>query len=164
MDPQDRLSACWAIQECQKCTHSRHGCGWCPFSGTCVPTSTLLKPLSHPNTCPLAAERFELRTKALGCGCSTTTLLSVVVTVFATIIALAVLYVLGLGVASVSRKALLGSWSGWELEIEDDASRRGHAWRRSNGLTRFFRRRQLALTAESEQERMTERTRLMGPR
>ena len=162
MDPQDRLSACWTIQECQKCTHSRHGCGWCPFSATCVPTSTLLKPLSHPNTCPLAAERFELRTKTLGCGCSTTTLLSIVVTVFATIVALAVLYVLGLGVASVSRKALFGSWRGWELEVDDNTSRRGHPWRRSNGLTRFFRRRQLDFTAESEQERMTERTRLMG--
>ena len=87
-----RLAGCWRIQNCHACTHSRHGCGWCPHSSTCVPVSSLLQPMSDAKTCPSRGERFELRTKALGCGCSTTTFLSIVVTVFATIAALLLIY------------------------------------------------------------------------
>ena len=88
----DRLAACWRIQNCYACTHSKHGCGWCPHTSTCVPVSSIFEPISNAQTCPSRDERYELRTKALGCGCSTATFLSVVVTVFVTIAALILLY------------------------------------------------------------------------
>ena len=136
--------------------------GWCPSSNACVATTDLLAPITHPHLCPLRSERFELRTKALGCGCSTTTLLSVIVAVFATVFALAFLA----GVVSVllrfNRAFGTGTWNGWEVDVKEDGSRDGHHWRRSNAATSFFRRTALGLTKESEQERLTERSRLLG--
>jgi len=157
-----RLSACWSVQDCRSCTHSSHGCGWCPYSSSCVPTTNLLKPVSDANICPLRSERFELRTKALGCGCSTTTLISVIVTVFATIAALALLYGIGLAIFWANRVFGSGTWNGWEIEVKEDGTKEGHQWRRSNAVTSFFRRTTLKATTESEQEQVTERSRLLG--
>ncbi|EMC94230.1 hypothetical protein BAUCODRAFT_94432 [Baudoinia panamericana UAMH 10762] len=159
---QDRLAACWELQDCRSCINSHHGCGWCPTSGACVATTNLLAPVSHPDVCPLRSERFELRTKALGCGCSTTTLLSVIVTVFATIAALALLYGIGLLLLQINQAFGTGSWNGIEIEVKDDGTRHERQWRRSNAFTSFFRRMTLKATKESEQEQMTERSRLLG--
>ncbi|KAK5137713.1 hypothetical protein LTR08_007284 [Meristemomyces frigidus] len=157
-----RAGACWSVQNCNSCTHSKHGCGWCPYSSTCVPTTNLLKPVSDANVCPLRAERFELRTKALGCGCSTTTLLSVIVTIFATIAALALLYGVGIALMRFNQVFGSGTWEGIELEVEDDGTRKEHAWHRSNAVTSYVRRTTLKATKESEQEQVTERSRLLG--
>ncbi|TKA24644.1 hypothetical protein B0A50_06404 [Salinomyces thailandicus] len=162
MTPQDRLSKCWGHQDCHSCTNSAAGCGWCPFSATCVATTNLLKPLAHPDICPLRSERFELRTKALGCGCSTTTLVSVIVTVFATIAGLAVLYALGVALVRFNQVVGTGTWNGWEVEVKEDGLREAHQWRRANAVTTFFRRTKLKATKESEQELVTERSRLLG--
>lgn len=130
MNIDDRLLKCWRNQDCGSCTHSRYGCGWCPYSSTCVPVSSLLQPLSDAQTCPLRSERFELRTRALGCGCSTTTFLTVVVTVFATITALLLIYGISIVARRLDRTFISGSWHGWQLQIDDDGLRSGRQWKR----------------------------------
>ncbi|KAK3110154.1 hypothetical protein LTR53_015847 [Teratosphaeriaceae sp. CCFEE 6253] len=158
----DRADACWGIQNCHACTHSSHGCGWCPYSSTCVPTTNLLKPISDAQVCPLRAERYELRTKALGCGCSTTTLLSVLVTVLATIVGLVLLGLIGYVLSFINQAFGTGTWNGVEVEVKDDGTRDEREWRRSNAVSSFIRRTTLKATTESEQEQVTERTRLLG--
>ena len=157
-----RAGACWSIQNCHSCTHSKHGCGWCPYSSTCVPTSNLLKPISDADVCPLREERWELRTKALGCGCSTTTLLSILVTIFATIAGLVLFYGLALALVQLNKIFGPGSFGGTEIEVEDDGTRKERQWRRSNAVTSFVRSTALKATKESEQEQVTERSRLLG--
>lgn len=161
---QERAAACWRHQDCGSCLDEKRGCGWCPASSICVPASTLLDPVSHKHICPFESERFELRTKALGCGCSTTTLLSVIVTVFATLAALALLY--GLVVALRALNPFLGTGraAGWEIQFKDDGAVVEKAWRRKGPWYRF--RRQVlpedSLRTRSEQEARTERSRLLG--
>ena len=159
---QSRQHACWKIQDCKGCLRSDHGCGWCPTSATCVPATNLLEPVTHKDICPLDSERFELRTKALGCGCSTTTLLSVIVTVFATIAGLILLYGIVRAIALLNQAFGSGQWQGWEIEVKEDGSRNEREWTRSNSVTSWFRRIFLKATKESEQEQVTERSRLLG--
>ena len=134
----------------------------CPYSSTCVPTTNLLKPVSDAHVCPLRAERYELRTKALGCGCSTTTILSIIVTIFATIAALALLGLLSYVFLSFDEAFGTGTWNGVEIEVKDDGTRQERQWRRSNAVSSFFRTTTLKATKESEQEQVTERSRLLG--
>lgn len=161
----DRLAACWRIQRCYACTHSSHGCGWCPHTSTCVPVSSLLQPISDSKTCPSRDERFELRTRALGCGCSTATFLSIVVTVFATIAALALLYGIAVLLGRLNGVFGTGSWRGLELEVKEDGSRVEKEWKRhpwTEKLTAIFRTDPARSPDKSEQELVTERTRLLG--
>lgn len=164
MDQQSRLSACWSHQACHACITSPHGCGWCPYSATCIPATNPLQPVvSHAGTCPLRAERFELRTRAFGCACSTTTLLSILGTVLATLLALAVLWGVGTAVVRVDRTFGSGTWGGWAVEVKDDGAREQRPWRRANAVARFFGRAARGGTREeSEQERVTERSRLLS--
>ena len=159
-----RLEQCWRISSCHTCINSPSRCGWCPQSSTCIPASSLLEPISNAKICPLKAERFELRTKALGCGCSTTTLLSVIVTVFATIVALVLIYGVGVVVLRCNAAFGTGTWRGIEVEIKDDGSRMERQWtRRGTWVSRmgsFFRRRGSS-SDKSEQELTTERSRLL---
>lgn len=164
MQADDRLAACWRLGDCKSCTHSDHSCGWCPSSSTCVPANHLLEPISNPNVCPLASERFELRTRALGCGCSTITLLSIFVTVFATIVGLFVLYGLGIVLKYLNQHYGTGLWQGWEVDLKDSGSRDEHEWRRrglwSRSVASLSRR--LGWQGDrSEQEQITERSRLL---
>ncbi|KAK4501752.1 hypothetical protein PRZ48_007561 [Zasmidium cellare] len=159
----DRFEACWRIQDCGSCINDKHSCGWCPFSSTCVPVSSLVDPVSNGAICPLSSERFELRTKALGCGCSTTTLLSVIVTVFATIAALALLFGIGWFIKRVNPVLGSGTYKGTEIEVKDDGTRDIRQWERDNWrkwLYRIFARPDLK--HHSEQEEVTERSRLLG--
>lgn len=159
----DRFAACWRLQDCSTCIHSKHGCGWCPYSSTCVPANNLLDPISNDGICPLWSERWELRTRTLGCGYSTTTLLSILVTVLATIAALALLYGIGLAVSRVNPFLGTGNFTGTEMEIKDDGSRHERLWLRDTWrkyLYRAFARPDLK--NHSEQEEITERSRLLG--
>ncbi|CAL3962224.1 unnamed protein product [Diplocarpon coronariae] len=74
------LKLCWTQQECGECLGTRSApCSWCPSSGACIPNPShpqLLAPFSKPYICPLSTERWELRTKALGCNISTITILA----------------------------------------------------------------------------------------
>lgn len=127
---EDRLAACWRIQSCDGCVNSRYGCGWCPVSAICIPASSLLEPVVDNNICPYPEERFELRTRALGCKCSTTTFISVVVSVFVTIATLFVFYILGFGILRLNHSFGTGAWRGTELKIENGQVRQEEEWRR----------------------------------
>jgi hypothetical protein len=158
----DRLAACWRIQNCYNCIHSKHGCGWCPQSSTCVPASLLLEPVSNARVCPIRDERFELRTKALGCGCSTITLLSVIVTVFATIVGLLLLYGFAILVYKFNHNFGTGTWRGIEVEVKNDGTRFERQWERTErGKNLSFLHRIGFWSNKSEQEQVTERTRLL---
>ena len=169
MDPKqndDILALCWRHQTCNSCINSKHRCGWCPYSSTCIPASNLLSPVANAHICPLRNERFELRTKALGCGCSATTLLSIIVTVFATLAAAALLWGVGLLVLRFNRNFGTGTWRGVEVEFKDDGARVEKEWKRDSWtgkLAEFFRSRRVGMSlTKSEQELVTERTRLLG--
>ncbi|GAB7351025.1 hypothetical protein MBLNU459_g1513t1 [Dothideomycetes sp. NU459] len=103
----------------------------CKQSSTCVPASNLLAPLRAP-VCPLGSERYELRTRALGCDCSTRTLLSVLVTVLATAAGLALLYLLVLATVWALRIWGPGAWGGWEIEVGPDGKVTEGVWVRRN--------------------------------
>lgn len=96
----------------------------------------LLSPIRHKGICALESERFELRTSGLGCQVSTITFLTSIVTIFATIFGLLVLYGLvkvleWIGVALKARK---GGW-----RIHEDGT--GEIWvRRSEGWGKWWRR------------------------
>lgn len=127
-----------------------------------MPASTLLDPVFKPSLCPLAEDRFELRTKTLGCGCSTTTLLSIIISVVATLFAILILYSIFLCARFVNRVYGTGSRCGWELGIADDGGRRGKLWARPTWTLTFgtlFQRKDL--THCSEQDQTTERSRLL---
>ncbi|KEQ59100.1 uncharacterized protein M437DRAFT_57886 [Aureobasidium melanogenum CBS 110374] len=131
----DRRKGCWRNQDCNSCLRSKYSCGWCPSSSTCVPSpKNLLSPLNHP-VCPLASERYELRTAALGCKCSTYTLLSIIITVFCTLGA----------VLFVSLVLWLLKWwgrtmrsGGWEIVVEEDGTVREGTWRRGSWWPRWM--------------------------
>jgi len=64
---------CWRRQSCGGCLTEEDGvvCSWCPLSSICVPNHSklpILAPLQNPEICPFgASERWELRTRPLGC-------------------------------------------------------------------------------------------------
>ncbi|KAF2841335.1 hypothetical protein M501DRAFT_545851 [Patellaria atrata CBS 101060] len=131
-DDRERLRKCWRIQSCGRCLSNDARCGWCPYSSTCLPlpsthNPSILTPLTHP-LCPLRPERYELRTRALGCDCSTYTLLAILITVASTIGAGLLLWLLvwllrklwrGMKGAGLGRsggwemRVVEGSWGGW---------------------------------------------------
>lgn len=129
-----REKGCWRIQDCGSCLKSKHRCGWCPSSSTCVPATNLLSPINHP-VCPLASERYELRTSALGCNCSTTTLLSVIVAVFSTIAAILLLSLVLWLLKWWGRTMRSG---GWEIVVQEDGTVREGTWRRGSLWPRFL--------------------------
>jgi hypothetical protein len=128
-----------------------------------VPASSLIDPVFEADICPSSQDRFELRTRTLGCGCSTTTLLSVIVAVVSTLVALLILYAILLCTRALNQIYGTGARRGWEIEVLDDGSLKGKPWARPSWSTSFhswFHRRDL--TACSEQEERTERSRLLS--
>lgn len=164
MSPNDRLAACWRINNCNACINSNTGCGWCPYSSTCIPTTGILEPITRRGVCPWANERYELRTKTFGCACSTTTLLSIIVTIFATLAAFALLYVFGILVWRLNKTLGTGSWGGVEVELKSDGARVERQWYRGGWLSKLkTKSRQSRLHGDlSEQDIKTERSRLLG--
>jgi len=160
---QDRLNACWGISDCQNCIHDPHGCGWCPTSSACIPASSLLEPISR-NVCPYRGERYELRTKTLGCNCSTTTFLSVFATVWITIAAIIALSIILRGLRYCNDTFGSGTWRGLEVEIKGHGARVERQWKQGSWFGNLGRQ----LTGgslssnRSEQEQRTERSRLLG--
>lgn len=173
-----RAAACWRNQDCKSCTHDKHNCGWCPYSSSCIPASSLLDPIfssssshkknknKHKNNfaCPLPSEHYELRTATLGCGCSTTTLLSVVVTVFATIATLVLLVAIGWFLKHLNPFFGSGVIAGTEIEVKEGGQREEHEWYRPGlgSKVREWWNSKADLSNRSEQEAVTERTRLLG--
>jgi len=105
---------------------------WYEQSSTCVPIPTghasLLAPIRNSRICPLFDERFELRTATFGCGCSTLTLLTSIITVLCTVAGFLLLW----GLFSVISKSITwtrGTRGGWMIRLEDDGPRRrGQIW------------------------------------
>lgn len=134
LDPQALLSGnetsdellkyCWSQQECRGCL-DRGPCSWCPTTSTCIPNTAsiqLLAPIGNPDVCPHWAERWELRTRPLGCYVSTITFLACIVSILSTF------FVIGLAVTGfkfgrwVRRKwkgREEGWWRGWRLRLVD---------------------------------------------
>ena len=112
-------------------------------SGTCLPLPQdgfskafpLLSPLKHKDTCAYGPERFELRTSGLGCQVSTITFLTSLVTIFATIAGLIVLYGLIKLIQGIvfSVRAQKG---GWYVEVIEDVGGVGDSFRRAGVWTR----------------------------
>lgn len=128
-----------------------------------MPATSLLDPVFKADICPSSQERFELRTKTLGCGCSTTTLLSVIVTVVSTLVALLILYAILVCTRALNQVYGTGARRGWEIEVFDDGTMKGQPWARPS-WTRTFKSwfHHKDLTASSEQEERTERSRLLS--
>ncbi|KAH8675481.1 hypothetical protein BX600DRAFT_507720 [Xylariales sp. PMI_506] len=88
---------CWKHQNCRDCIWEEKGCSWCPLSWSCVPNPhsiALLAPAWNEEICPHWAERWEIRTRPLGCQVSTITSLTSIVSILSTIIFLLLLFVI----------------------------------------------------------------------
>ncbi|KAI0135150.1 hypothetical protein F4814DRAFT_400020 [Daldinia grandis] len=122
------LQRCWRIQNCKECLKEESDCSWCPFSWTCVPNSNqiqLLAPAWNENVCPHWAERWEIRTRPLGCQVSTITTLASLVSIASTLafVLLVTLVVFGIRRLMGYNKKNPGWWRIWEYD-----------WRRWNEL------------------------------
>jgi hypothetical protein len=83
-------------------------------TSTCIPNTApiqIIAPIGNPDICPLWSERWELRTRPLGCHVSTITLLTCIVSVLVTFL------VIGLAVLAF----LFGRWlqRRWKGRRED---------------------------------------------
>lgn len=113
-------------------------------SSTCLPlpldpfssTFPLLSPLAHKFICATGPERFELRTKGLGCQVSTITFLTSLVTIGCTLFGVVVLYGVVLGVRNL-RRVVWGWRGGWEVYGDG----REGVWVRRKGWRRWVSRR-----------------------
>lgn len=154
----ERLATCWTNQDCQSCLANKAGCGWCPNSAVCIPASNLLEPLKHA-VCSSRADRFELRTKALGCSCSTMTLLSILTTVLCTLLATLIFY--GIWKTEVLqwiwRVFGPGSSEGWERVHDDDGVVKERLWRRGGPRWKL----RLFSGMADDEDSLAERTRLL---
>jgi hypothetical protein len=108
-------------------------------SGTCVPNTariSILAPIFNPDVCSLWSERWEVRTRPLGCHVSTITLLTCFITVLSTFV---VIGLVAVGVKAsrcieprwrrrssgwwkIWRHYQPGWWRGWRLELRDKRS------------------------------------------
>ncbi|KAI1333462.1 hypothetical protein F5Y15DRAFT_405183 [Xylariaceae sp. FL0016] len=115
---------CWGTQDCRSCLQEPD-CSWCPISFTCVPNSyriQFLKPAYDGDlTCPHWTERWEIRTRPLGCYVSTITTLTAIVTILST------LFVVGFVAGAVTTTVKLrryvrerqgGNWRFWRWNLK----------------------------------------------
>ncbi|KAK4449250.1 hypothetical protein QBC34DRAFT_94541 [Podospora aff. communis PSN243] len=119
-NPDDPFFRCWARNQCGWCLDEK-GCSWCPFTQSCVPnpyTLQFLAPAWDEQICPDSKnERWEIRTRSLGCWASTVTILSVMGTVLTTLAAVLLVWLGVLGVRWVRRyhaKQEAGWWKVWK--------------------------------------------------
>ncbi|WQF77643.1 hypothetical protein CDEST_02657 [Colletotrichum destructivum] len=118
----EHLFRCWKHQDCRACL-AESQCSWCPMVGlrllasqtdraiadilglgqtsACVPNAysiPLLAPAYNENICPHWAERWELRTKPLGCQVSTITSLTSIISIISTLLVVLLVALVVLGV------------------------------------------------------------------
>ncbi len=139
LDPDLLLPHCWRLQDCSSCLETKYHCSWCATSSVCVPnpvTWPVLAPIWNRDVCPTRDERWEMRGNELGCSVSTTTVLSVVVTVFATLGVLVLGWAVRLAWAWGMRKRK--AWMVWWKDLTGVTrvwfknwwARLGRLWRR----------------------------------
>ncbi|KAK0632135.1 hypothetical protein B0T14DRAFT_22122 [Immersiella caudata] len=131
--PDDPFFRCWAHNQCGWCL-DEIGCSWCPFTQSCVPNPyalQLLAPAWDEHICPDSKnEKWEIRTRPLGCRVSTVTTLSVFVTVFATLWAVILVWLVVVGVRwvrSYHTKQEAGWWKVWRRLPGREELRQGNA-------------------------------------
>ncbi|KAK2030729.1 hypothetical protein LX32DRAFT_692297 [Colletotrichum zoysiae] len=81
------LFRCWKHQDCRVCL-AEYQCSWCPMTSACVPNAfaiPLLAPAYEEDICPYWAERWEIRTRPLGCQVSTITSLTSIISIICTL-------------------------------------------------------------------------------
>ncbi|KAI0842294.1 hypothetical protein F5Y06DRAFT_285063 [Hypoxylon sp. FL0890] len=115
------LMRCWGIQNCKDCLTRETDCSWCPFSWTCVPNSNrvpFLAPAWDKNMCPHWAERWEVRTRPLGCQVSTITTLTSLVSIASTLafVLLVTLAVWGIRKLRAYSKTNPDWWKVWRYD------------------------------------------------
>ncbi|RPA81144.1 hypothetical protein BJ508DRAFT_414988 [Ascobolus immersus RN42] len=138
MSYDDDMKRCWGLNACHQCLHKKAPrCVWCPYSNACVAAprnalfgSPLLSPISNPLVCPERSERWEVRSRGLGCNVSTRTFLSTSIGVFSTLflvaMTMAIVWTMRSGVLQ-HLKRIGGEESGMPWNSEDGESVR---WRR----------------------------------
>ncbi|KAL7799129.1 hypothetical protein V8C37DRAFT_148606 [Trichoderma ceciliae] len=119
----EHFQRCWVQQSCGGCLSSR-GCGWCPYTWSCVPNDhaiPLLAPAFDTKICPHPDERWEVRTRPLGCGISSRMGLTVVVTILATLTAVLVVAAAIISVRRIRKSGKRMSWeslSRWKRSLQ----------------------------------------------
>ena len=172
---EDLFYFCWNGQSCSSChnleytppsEHSsssvpgslragipRHPCVFCPFSGVCIPdlhTPQLLSPIWHKDICPSHGERFELRSHGMGCGVSTATFLSVLISILGTLATLLLCWALVIAFRLLRRWWKRQSQIVWWRRLRF-RSAKGGWW--SNRLPIMFRRTNSTQAHEPASER-----------
>ncbi|KAG7050192.1 plexin repeat domain-containing protein [Colletotrichum scovillei] len=97
---EEHFFRCWNHQDCKVCL-AEDECSWCPMTSACVPNPyaiPLLAPAYDENICPHWAERWELRTKPLGCQVSTITSLTSIISIVSTFVVVLLVALIVLGV------------------------------------------------------------------
>lgn len=136
-DPSDaHLLRCWRHQDCKGCLNEDR-CSWCPFVGqphllhrapatdtikswSCVPnnhTVQALAPAYDEDVCPHWAERWEIRTRPLGCQVSTITSLTSIISIASTLIVLSMILLIAWAIIRLRRRhkqAEPGWWRFWK--------------------------------------------------
>ncbi|KAM6481912.1 hypothetical protein HDV62DRAFT_52977 [Trichoderma sp. SZMC 28011] len=120
----EHFQRCWAEQGCGGCLNSK-GCSWCPYTWSCVPneyTIPVLAPAIGGNICPHPDERWEVRTRPLGCKVSSGTALAVVIAVLSTLAAVLVIAAAVITVRRIrksERKVISWEWvSRWKQSFQ----------------------------------------------
>ncbi|OTB05960.1 hypothetical protein M426DRAFT_121767 [Hypoxylon sp. CI-4A] len=124
----EHLMRCWRIQNCKDCLTQEPDCSWCPFSWTCVPNSNrvpFMAPAWDENICPHWAERWEIRTRPLGCQVSTITTLTSLVTIASTLVLvlLVTLAIVGIRRLRVYSEKNPEWWKVWKYDWKQWISR-----------------------------------------
>ncbi|KAL7922615.1 hypothetical protein ACQKWADRAFT_74323 [Trichoderma austrokoningii] len=123
----DHFQQCWAQQSCGGCLDTV-ACSWCPYTWSCVPNQhaiPLLAPAFNAEICPHPDERWEVRTRPLGCKVSSRMGLTVAVTVVATLAAVLVVAASIILVRKMRKSGTL-SWeriSRWKLPFQRQTDR-----------------------------------------
>ncbi|KAK4231777.1 hypothetical protein QBC38DRAFT_465541 [Podospora fimiseda] len=108
------LLRCWRQQFCSSCLNTQ-SCNWCPFTQSCTPNTysiPLLAPVYDENICPHWAERWEVRTRPLGCQVSTITALSVIISVLSTLTVMGLIWLIIITAKQLKRGMSSQDWGG----------------------------------------------------
>ncbi|KAI1496590.1 hypothetical protein F5X99DRAFT_63636 [Biscogniauxia marginata] len=125
-DDDAHLLRCWGIQDCSGCL-LQPDCSWCPFSWTCVPNShrvPMLAPAWDEDICPHWAERWEVRTRPLGCQVSTITTLTSLVTIVCTLVFILFVMLIVLAIRRLRdyERKHPGYWKVWKYNWRSQVS------------------------------------------
>ncbi|KAL5086163.1 hypothetical protein Trisim1_009650 [Trichoderma cf. simile WF8] len=120
----EHFQRCWVEQGCGGCLNSK-GCSWCPYTWSCVPNEYTIPVLAPAggNICPHPDERWEVRTRPLGCKVSSGTALAVVIAVLSTLAAVLVIVAAVVTVRRLrksERKVISWEWvSRWKQSFQN---------------------------------------------